>query len=170
VAGCNLGKPVERGHDWTSERIRAYLELAGAYPLPDYIPALDPMPAGFEFTPHWPQTTLGNIHGSARDDDIDYTILNVLLLEEHGPALTTEAVGEAWLRRLPCLQTYTAERAANRNLINGLAPPQTATTRNPYREWIGATIRPPHSKIIKTSHALQSFSCPFCRGLWSPSA
>ncbi|HEY5989475.1 MAG TPA: hypothetical protein VIV12_24325 [Streptosporangiaceae bacterium] len=54
------------------------------------------MPAGFEFTPHWPQTTRGNIHGSARDDDIDYTILNLLLLlEEHGPALTTEAVGEA---------------------------------------------------------------------------
>lgn len=69
-------------------------ELAGAYPLRDYIPALDTMPAGFEFTPHWPQTTRGNIHGSARDDDIDYTILN-LLLEERGPALTTEAVGEA---------------------------------------------------------------------------
>jgi ADP-ribosylglycohydrolase len=50
-------------------------------------------------------------------------------------------VGEAWLRLLPYLQVYTAERAAYRNLVNGLEPPETATYMNPYREWIGAQIR-----------------------------
>ncbi|RLE97769.1 MAG: ADP-ribosylglycohydrolase family protein, partial [Thermoprotei archaeon] len=37
--------------------------------------------------------------------------------------------------------TYTAERAAYRNLVIGLKPPETATFLNPYREWIGAQIR-----------------------------
>ena len=141
VAGCMPGKPIERGDHWTTQHIRTYLELAGAYPLNNYIPALDPMPAGYEFHPSWPTTTLGNIDGSTRDDDIDYTILNLTLLEQHGQDLTTERIGDAWLRHLPILQTYTAERAAYRNLINGLRPPETATNRNPYREWIGAAIR-----------------------------
>lgn len=35
----------------------------------------------------------------------------------------------------------TAERVAYRNGANGLLPPETATTCNPYREWIGAQIR-----------------------------
>ena len=75
IAGCNLGKPIENGDFWTPERIRSYLELADAYPLRDYIPALDPMPEGFQLNPSWPETTRGRVHGSARDDDIDYSIL-----------------------------------------------------------------------------------------------
>jgi ADP-ribosylglycohydrolase len=42
---------------------------------------------------------------------------------------------------MPFTQTYTAERVAYRNLVGGLKPPNTATNRNPYREWIGALIR-----------------------------
>src|SRR5690606_2504542 len=49
IAGCNLGKPVEQGEHWTTDRLREYLELADAWPLRDYIPVLDPLPAGFEF-------------------------------------------------------------------------------------------------------------------------
>jgi ADP-ribosylglycohydrolase len=141
IAGCMLGKPIERGDHWTSQHIRSYLELAGAYPLNNYLPVLDPMPAGYEFNPSWRTTTLGHIDGATRDDDIDYTILNLTLLEQHGQDLNTEHIGDAWLRHLPILATYTAERAAYRNLINGLPPPETATARNPYREWIGAAIR-----------------------------
>ena len=141
IAGNMLGKPVERGDHWTRERIDRYLRRAGALPLTDYIPALDPMPAEFELRPEWPQCTRGNIHGSARDDDIDYAILGLDLLETHGPGFTTEQVGELWLLRLPYLQTFTAERAAYRNLANGLKPPLTATLDNPYQDWIGALIR-----------------------------
>jgi hypothetical protein len=36
---------------------------------------------------------------------------------------------------------YTAERVAYRNLVNDIAPPQSASFRNPFREWIGAQIR-----------------------------
>jgi ADP-ribosylglycohydrolase len=141
IAGCNLGKPVEMGLHWTVEHIREYLELAGAYPLRDYFPVLDPMPARFELCDSWPYTTLGNIHGSARDDDIDYAILALHLLELHGRTLRPEQVGDAWTALIPLQQVYTAERAAYINLTNGLTPPEVATYRNPYREWIGAQIR-----------------------------
>jgi ADP-ribosylglycohydrolase len=140
-AGCNLGKPVENGDHWTAAHIRDYLQRAGAYPLTDYFPVMDPMPEGFEFRPNWPHTTRGNIHGSARDDDIDYPILNLHLLETYGTTFRPSDVGHEWLSLLPFLQTYTAERVAIRNLVHGLQPPQTATYRNPYREWIGAQIR-----------------------------
>jgi ADP-ribosylglycohydrolase len=142
IAGCNLGKPVELGTYWTSERLKSYLELAGAYPLNDYIPLLDPMPAGYELREEWRQnTTLGNVQGSARDDDIDYPILGLHLLERHGSALTPAHVAEAWLELLPFKQVYTAERAAYRNLVHALPLDQVARHHNPYREWIGAQIR-----------------------------
>ncbi|GGT96480.1 ADP-ribosylglycohydrolase family protein [Streptomyces lateritius] len=143
IAGNMLGKPVERGDHWTPERIDLYLRLTDALPLTDYLP---PPPAdtpaeGFELRPEWPQCVRGRIHGSCRDDDVDYSILGLHLLETRGFAFTTEQVGEHWLLRLPYLQTFTAERTAYRNLANGLKPPLTATYDNPYQEWIGALIR-----------------------------
>ncbi len=141
IAGCNVGKPVEMGSHWTVERIRDYLERAGAYPLDDYVPVLEPMPSGFELRDNWPDTTRGNVDGSARDDDIDYPILALHLLETWGTSLRPEHVGEAWTMLFPLKQVYTAERAAYINLTNGLVPPDVATHRNPYREWIGAQIR-----------------------------
>ncbi|MFE4951086.1 ADP-ribosylglycohydrolase family protein [Leifsonia sp. NPDC056665] len=141
IAGCNVGKPVEWGSHWTAEHIREYLILADAYPLRDYVPVLDPMPAGFQLTECWPETTRGNVKGSARDDDIDYPILALHLLEQHGRALTPEHVGAAWTRLFPIEQVFTAERAAYVNLIDGFTGSDIARRRNPYREWIGAQIR-----------------------------
>jgi ADP-ribosylglycohydrolase len=141
IAGCNLGKPVENGASWTPDRIRAYLEMADAYPLRDYIPALDPMPDGFQFHRSWPDTTRGRIQGSARDDDIDYSILSVWLLERYGFQLTPSLVANAWLSFLPYLQVFTAERAVLVNLLHNVPIALVGETRNPYREWIGALIR-----------------------------
>ena len=142
IAGCNLGKPIEEGDVWTAARIREYLELAGAWPLDDYIPALDPMPEGFAFRDNWVETTRGRVDGSARDDDVDYPILGLHLLETHGRDLTTRDVANGWLFLLPVFQTYTAERAAYINLLTPSVPfERTSRERNPYREWIGALIR-----------------------------
>ena len=137
-AGCTLGKPVE---GWTHEQIRRYLEPAGAYPLLDYVPALPPAPAGPELRACWPETTRGRIRFVARDDDIDYTILGLHILETHGFGFRPQDVAAEWLDHLPFAKTYTAERVAYRNLVSGLRPPETTTHRNPYREWIGAQIR-----------------------------
>jgi ADP-ribosylglycohydrolase len=141
IAGCNLGKPVEDGDFWTPARIRTYLELADAYPLRDYIPALDPMPDGFRLRENWPETTRGRVRGSARDDDIDYSILGVWLLERYGFQLTTSLVAHAWLSFLPYLRVFTAERAVLVNLLHSVPIESAGEIRNPYREWIGALIR-----------------------------
>ena len=138
-AGCNLGKPVEGG--WGREKLRRYLELADAYPLTDYIPVLDPLPSGYTLHPSWPVATRGNVRGMARDDDTDYTMLALRILEKHGGGFTSANVGTEWLLALPFHMVYTAERVAYRNLIYGVVPPSTATRYNPYREWIGALIR-----------------------------
>ena len=137
-AGCNLGKPVE---GWSRDKIRRYLDASNAYPIEDYLPRLDPFPEGLTLNWCWPETTRGNIRFMARDDDTDYTILGLHVLEEHGFDFGPEHVAEEWQDHLPFTQTYTAERAAYRNLIHGYRPPETATFRNPYREWIGAQIR-----------------------------
>ncbi|MEU6658205.1 ADP-ribosylglycohydrolase family protein [Streptomyces sp. NPDC046821] len=141
IAGNMLGKPVEQGDYWTRARIDAYLRRAGALPLTDYLPEPADATDRRALRPEWEQCVRGRIHGSCRDDDVDYAILGLHLLETYGFAFSTENVGELWLLRLPYLQTFTAERAAYRNLANGLRPPLTATYDNPYQEWIGALIR-----------------------------
>jgi ADP-ribosylglycohydrolase len=137
-AGCTLGKPVE---GWTREDIRRYLELAGEYPIQDYFPRLEPMPEGLQMHPSWRNAVREDVRFMARDDDIDYTILGLHILATYGFGFGPEDVAEQWMSHMPFLATYTAERAAYRNLVYGLRPPDTANYRNPYREWIGAQIR-----------------------------
>ena len=137
-AGCLLGKPVE---GWRKDKIEEYLRLARAYPLKNYFPVIISVPEGYPTSLAQNRCMLGNIESMVRDDDTDYTILNLHILDTHGLNFTTKNVGEEWLAHLPYKLVYTAERVAYRNLINGISPPASATYRNPYREWIGAQIR-----------------------------
>ncbi len=137
-AGCLLGKPVE---GWPHAAIVEYLRSADEYPLAQYFPWLEPNPVEQALHRTARESTRGGITGMPRDDDLDYPILGLHVLEQHGPEFTTDDVADAWLSRLPYHVVYTAERAAYRNLVDGLLPPETARHRNPYREWIGAQIR-----------------------------
>ncbi|GAA4424760.1 ADP-ribosylglycohydrolase family protein [Georgenia halophila] len=137
--GNTLGKPIE-GLD--PRQVEIYLRAAGQWPLRGYLPLLDPLPEGVPaLHPSAPVATAGRFSDVPRDDDIDWTIVALHLLETYGTDLTTEDVAREWLDRVPFTQTYTAERAAYRNLVHGVRPPETATRANPYREWIGALIR-----------------------------
>lgn len=139
AVGNTLGKPVE---GLTRQEVERYARAAGQWPQTGYLPLLEPLPESVSrLHPSAPIATAGNFIEVPRDDDIDWTILNLHLLELHGRDLTTEHVLAGWLDRVPFTQTYTAERAAYRNAIRGLRPPETATWQNPYREWIGALIR-----------------------------
>lgn len=139
VIGNTMGKPVE---GLSRAQVGAYLRAAGQWPMRGYLPLLDPLPTGVpHLHPSASTATAGHFDDMPRDDDIDWTMLNLLVLERHGMEITTEQILAEWLDRVPFTQTYTAERAAYRNAIAGLLPPHTATYRNPYREWIGALIR-----------------------------
>lgn len=139
TVGNTLGKPVE---GLSRGELEIYLRAADHWPQTGYLPLLDPLPAGVPgLHPSAAIASAGLFTDVPRDDDIDWTILGLYLLERYGRELTTEQLAAEWLDRVPFTQTYTAERAAYRNLIHGLRPPATATYRNPYREWIGALIR-----------------------------
>ncbi len=133
-AGCLLGKPVE---GWTKERIEECLLSEGAYPLDDYFPR----PSRTQEKRKPQGLYRGEIDHMPRDDDVDYTILGLHVLESFGPNVTSEQIAGEWLARLQYGSVYTAERVAYRNLVNQIPIPQTAIHLNPYREWIGAQIR-----------------------------
>jgi len=138
ISGCMLGKPVE---GWRKEKIDDLLDVCGLDELTDYFPVPPKNNRGIEF-PQWTYGCLrGHINGSLRDDDTDYTIIGLCIIERHGRDFTPRHVAEFWLNHVPYHCTYTAERAAYRNFVNGVWPPESATYRNPYREWIGAQIR-----------------------------
>jgi hypothetical protein len=87
------------------------------------------MPERFTLHPSWPAATRGRIEAMARDDDLDYTMLGLKILEKYGPGYTSSDVGSEWLRGMPYETVYTAERVAYGNLVTGLVPPETAARR-----------------------------------------
>ena len=145
-AGCLLGQPVE---GWKRSRIINLLKATDNYPIKYYLSSDIPeaVKAEYEVTDHpgvygndkkgW----INNVNFMPEDDDINYTIMGLKIIEKYGVNFTPEDVAEAWLDNLPILHLCTAERVAYRNLVNLMVPPRTAEYRNPYREWIGAQIR-----------------------------
>jgi ADP-ribosylglycohydrolase len=142
AVGCLLGKPVEK---IPREGIREILGSSGQWPLERYVSAVG-VPE--EVLGRWPwnrrskATSLREvIDGMPEDDDLNFAILALQLVERHGDSLTTEDVATAWLNELPAGRVFTAERVAYRNLLEGVEPERAAVVRNPFREWIGAQIR-----------------------------
>ena len=123
--------------------IEAYLRASDCYPLAGYAPYFpENYPdADCSFHPTAIDATSGKLGCVPRDDDIDYTILGLDNLLKNGMDFTTEDLAEEWLENLPFKQTYTAEKQAYANLVNGIKPPATALYQNPFREWVGAQIR-----------------------------
>lgn len=138
VCGCLLGKPVE---GWRTPRLWGYLRDADRWPLSDYF-TLDVPPeiaARYELDPA--RGWIDGLDHMPEDDDTNYTTIGLALLTETGPDFVSADMARFWLRHLPILHTFTAERIAYRNLCLNIPPPTSASYRNPYREWIGAQIR-----------------------------
>jgi ADP-ribosylglycohydrolase len=137
--GNTMGKPVE---GLTRREVEIYLRAVGQWPQTGYLPLLSKLPDGVSHLHESaPFSSAGTFEDVPRDDDIDWTILNLSLLEQHGDGITTAQIAAAWLDKLPFTQTFTAERAAYRNVIRGVPLADCAVVNNPYREWIGALIR-----------------------------
>ncbi|WP_395572517.1 ADP-ribosylglycohydrolase family protein [Streptomyces sp. BK79] len=142
AVGCLLGKPVEK---LPLTGIRRLARAAGNWPPTTYFTARG-VPADLLAAHPWnrrsaPTSLAENIDGMPEDDDLNYPLLNLLLLQRHGKDFSTADVARVWLDELPAGRTFTAERVAYRNLLAGLEPPHTARRHNPFREWIGALIR-----------------------------
>ncbi|MFD9465695.1 ADP-ribosylglycohydrolase family protein [Streptomyces sp. NPDC060027] len=142
AVGCLLGKPVEK---LPLHGIRALARASGNWPLHTWFTARG-VPQDLLDAHPWnrrsaPTSLAENIDGMPEDDDLNYPLLNLLLLQRHGRDFTTADVARLWLDELPAGRTFTAERVAYRNLLSGVEPPETARRHNPFREWIGALIR-----------------------------
>jgi ADP-ribosylglycohydrolase len=147
-SGCLLGKPVEM---WKRDRINGLAKATHNYPLQYYISSdipenikkefevsdVAPFAYGDSYVAAW----INNVEYMPEDDDTNYTVLGLKLLEQYGPLFTNEDVAEAWLKNLPALHLFTAERVAYRNILSGILPPESGKFQNAYREWIGAQIR-----------------------------
>ena len=148
AAGCLLGIPVE---NWTRKKIADYLKDTNQAPLRDYINDTDrsELMEKYEIVREDPNTSYDRqmicwrncVEGFPVDDDTNYSIMAIKLLERYGKDFRAMDAAEGWLLGFPAFHACTAERVAYRNLLNGLLPPGTGLYLNPFREWIGAQIR-----------------------------
>jgi ADP-ribosylglycohydrolase len=134
---------MTQGHD----ALERYLREARPLPLRDYLPLVP----GTLVERFGGASCRGRFARAEPDDDINYTVLALLLLEQKGAALETVDVARAWLRLLPAGAVFTAERAAYRTLVAkaaeyfvfGAEPgfDLAECSANEYNDWIGAQIR-----------------------------
>lgn len=142
AAGCLLGKPVEK---ISREGIRAIAQSTGNWPIASYFTerGLDPaVAARYPWNRRSRPTSLvENIDGMPEDDDLNFPLIALDLLERVGADFTTDDVALSWLANLPGGRVFTAERIVYRNLLEGYEPDEAAGIQNPFQEWIGAQIR-----------------------------
>jgi ADP-ribosylglycohydrolase len=117
VIGVVLGRPVE-GED--EAVIRTRLESTGDYPLADYFHRywLDDGVRKENSYTTFRSTREGlaaNV-GAEPDDDLNYVLINLCLLEKYGAAFTTLHVGYQWLESFPVNWSWGPERTAYINL------------------------------------------------------
>lgn len=137
MAGCTLGAPVEF---WSIDKMKALAaENADTFPPTDYwsyVP--DPAQKRYGMSRR-DEYIRSKLHGVPVDDDIAYTLLGLLIVEDYGVDFTIEDVGKAWVQYLP--HACTAEKIALENLQKGISARYVGSRNNPYCEWIGADIR-----------------------------
>ncbi|MBS1728525.1 MAG: ADP-ribosylglycohydrolase family protein [Armatimonadetes bacterium] len=145
ICGCILGKPFE---GWKRHEIQVWNEETGNWPLANYVatPTPDQLARiearGGRTKLGWAENwTRDRLDGAVEDDDINYTIAGFDIMRKYGPDFRPVDVAEYWCANLPLFMMCTAERVAYRNFTMSVLPPESATHRNPYREWIGAQIR-----------------------------
>ena len=145
-AGCFLGQPVE---GWRSRKIIDFMKDTGNFPLNNYFrsdidPALREKYGVTEdnYIHQRPQVNWGNnIDCCPEDDDTDWSILSLKLLEEMGGSFTPEDAGINWLNHFPMFHSAVSERYGYRNLANAKPAATSGSYCNPYRETLGARIR-----------------------------
>lgn len=142
VCGCVLGKPLEINPSLSM--LKTAFAPLGEWPICDYISVemLDSLGKRHESYTH---TCRENIRYAAADDDINYSVLGMLLLERHGLSFTHADIALLWGERLPVLYTFGPERRILRRMVTQDDTPRFLPSRpewlNPGNEYCGAMIR-----------------------------
>ena len=147
VCGCMLGKPIEV--DPSLAELKSAGESVGEWPIRDYVSRAFVAALGRRH-PSAGQTLREKIACVAADDDIHYTLLGMLLLEQRGLGFGAPDVGDLWSLHIPPGWTWGAERtaliataAASHHLLSrdAQAGEYDASLLNPGDEMCGAMIR-----------------------------
>ena len=145
VCGCILGKPLEVNP--TLSEIHKAAASCGEWPLNDYI-SDEMLTALKRHHDSAVECKRGHIKYVAPDDDINYSLLGMLVLEKHGGDFTKEQLMRLWLDNLPPLWTFGPERTiltqAAIHSIGEEGEPAFdfwANEWNPGNELCGAAIR-----------------------------
>lgn len=148
ISGCLLGKPVEiLSMQEGRASLEKYLKKADSFPLRDYVYHVEhPLIRGASIN-----CCKGKIVQAEQDDDITYTVLALMMLEEHGINIDTDDVARTWINKLPGGATFTAEREAYISLLKNMNFSYQfggerkfeleALSDNEFNDWIGAQIR-----------------------------
>ena len=113
----------------------------GQYPLSDYLRSDAPEEILARHNIPRVRVYIDRVSHMPEDDDLNYTVTALAVFKQYGSTFSPEDVATFWMRNLPILHTFTAERVAYRNFSEMIAPPGSTRHRNPFREWIGAQIR-----------------------------
>lgn len=134
-AGNVLGSIVEL---WEPEKMEAWAAYLGdAFPPADYWSEAE-RPFEFKYeTSRRDAFTPSKMDGVPTDDDLIYTQLGMLILEDYGIDFTVDDVGAAWVKYLP----VSPASPVLGNLQAGVAPMQAAEVDNPTMFWIIGDIR-----------------------------
>ncbi|OBR62506.1 hypothetical protein A7K91_02530 [Paenibacillus oryzae] len=108
VCGSMLGKPIEINPSLSE--LRQALMASGEWPLNDYI-SVEALQALGRRHWSWYETARGRISYVAPDDDINYTLMGMIALEQFGAGFTKRNVRDLWLNHLPLINTWGPERA-----------------------------------------------------------
>ncbi len=151
VCGCILGKPLEIRP--TLDEIRRAAQSVCEWPLNDYIPG-SLMEAIGRHHRSQAETIRESIRHVASDDDLNYTVMGMLVLERAGIEFTRRDVAELWLLNLPALWTFGPERTVlakcslheamgygEADRFKGLSFDDLGSVWNPRNEYCGAQIR-----------------------------
>lgn len=140
ICGCLLGKTVE---GIRSNELISFLKETDNYPMHRYIlhsDLNDEILNKYNY-PFAGRCYADKTNGMPVDDDTNYVVLAQEIIEKYGRDFTPYDVSRIWLA-LQSKDAYcTAERVAFCNFVKGFEPPESATYKNPFREWIGAQIR-----------------------------
>jgi ADP-ribosylglycohydrolase len=135
--------------------VQLWFEGADAWPINGYTPLHSRAEQEHGLKLAWAslKSTRENIRFMETDDDIRYTVLGLIMLEEKGIDFDSYDIGKLWHSRLTYRQVCTAETQAYLNFTQATSHQKSLkedwetrkdwvrTYLNPYREWIGAQIR-----------------------------